>query len=57
MGVDGKPEAAVIPWDVFITLSEPEELDLSSEEERELREALADSKAGSREAFMPADQV
>lgn len=57
LGADGQPEAAVIPWEVFMTLSEPEELDLSAQEERDLREALTDSKAGNREAFVPAEQV
>ncbi len=57
LGEDGQPEAAVIPWSVFVTLSEPEGLDFTDQEEKELREALADSKAGNREAFIPADQI
>lgn len=57
LGEDGKPEAAVIPWNVFVTLTDSDDLELTSEEEKELREALSDSQSGNREAFFPADQV
>ena len=57
LGADGQPEAALIPWDEFIALTQPEELDLTPLEEKELREALNDSKVNNREAFIPADQV
>ena len=57
LGEDGKPTAAIIPWDEFQELVEAQGKDLDDEERNELREALADSRAGNRDAFVPADEV
>jgi len=57
LGEDGKPTAAIIPWDVFVEIREAHSLDLSPEESAELREARADAEAGNSEAFVSADDV
>jgi len=54
LGEDGKPEAALIPWSVFVELQEllggeeptPEEIEA-------VREAEDDRRNGNREAFIP----
>ncbi len=54
IGEDGKPEAALIPWSVFVELQEllgdeeptPEEIEA-------VREAEADRRNGNKEAFIP----
>lgn len=54
IGEDGKPEAALIPWSVFVELQEllggeeptPEEIEA-------VREAEDDRRNGNKEAFMP----
>jgi hypothetical protein len=54
---EGKPTAALIPWDAFIELVEAQGHDLDDNERSELREALADSKADQAGAFVPAHEV
>ncbi len=54
IGEDGKPEAALIPWSVFVELQEllggeeptPEEIE-------SVREAEDDRRNGNKEAFIP----
>ncbi|MEM7699626.1 MAG: hypothetical protein AAF236_14610 [Verrucomicrobiota bacterium] len=54
---NGDPSEVLIPYDQFQELSERYGWDLDDVEEGELREAIADSKAGNREAFVPASDV
>jgi len=57
IGEDGRPSAVQIPYDQFVEIADALGLDLSEQEEGELREALADSRAGRREAFVSLDEV
>ncbi len=50
----GKPSGVVIPYDEFVELSETYGWDLDGIEREELSEALGDSLAGNREAFVAA---
>jgi hypothetical protein len=50
----GKPSEVVIPYDEFVELSETYGWDLDGIEREELGEALADSLAGNRDAFVTA---
>jgi hypothetical protein len=54
---NGEPSEVIIPYAQFMELSEVLGLDLDEEERKELHEALADSKAGNRDAFVPASEV
>lgn len=54
---NGEPSEVLIPYAQFQELSEKYGWDLDETEEQELREALADSKAGNRDAFVPASEV
>ena len=54
---DGQPEAALIAWPDFVKISESLGLDLDEQEQRELDEALADSRARNHAAFVSADDV
>ncbi len=53
----GNPSEVLIPYEQFVELAETYGLDLDEREQEELREALADSKARNRDAFIPADEV
>ena len=53
----GEPSEVLIPYDQFQALSEMYGWDLDETEESELREALADSRAGNRDAFVPASEI
>ena len=53
----GNPSEVLIPYEQFVELAETYGLDLAENEENELREALADSKARNRDAFIPAEEV
>jgi len=57
LGEDGKPCAVQIPYDQFVEIAEALGLDLPDGEAEELREALADSRAGRREAFVSLESV
>lgn len=54
---NGKPSEVLIPYDQFVELAETCGLDLDAEEQKGLREALTDSKAGNKDAFVPASEV
>lgn len=52
IGEDGKPQAAIIPWSVFIEIQELVDDDAPTAAELEaIREAEADRKAGNMDAF------
>ena len=53
----GNPSEVLIPYEQFVELAETYGLDLAENEQNELREALADSKARNRDAFIPAEEV
>ena len=53
----GDPTEVLIPYEQFVELSERYGWDLDDLERKELTEALADSQAGNREAFLPASEV
>ncbi|MDB4265373.1 hypothetical protein N9891_01345 [bacterium] len=53
----GEPSGVLIPYSQFMELSESYGWDLDDQESKELSEALADSKAGNKEAFIPASEV
>ncbi len=53
---DGRPSAALIPWDQFVDLMEANGLDLSEQDREELREAMRDSLDGNRSAFVREDE-
>jgi hypothetical protein len=54
IGEDGKPEAALIPWSVFVELQELLGGEEASPEEIEaVREAENDRRNGNKEAFIP----
>jgi PHD/YefM family antitoxin component YafN of YafNO toxin-antitoxin module len=57
LGEDGKPSAVQIPYDQFVEIAEALGLDLPDGEAEELREALADSRAGRRKAFTSLDLI
>ena len=57
MGENGKPSEVIIPYDQFVEIVEALGGDLDLSEERELREAVADSKGRQRGAFVAADEV
>lgn len=54
---NGEPSEVLIPYAQFVELAEACGLDLDEEEQGELREALTDSLAGNRSAFVPASEV
>ena len=54
---NGEPSEVIIPYAQFMELSEALGLDLEEQEREELREALADSKDGNRDAFVAASEV
>ena len=54
---NGDPAEVVIPYAQFVEMIEIYGLDLSDSEESDLREALADSRTGRREAFGSASDV
>ena len=49
----GDPSDVIIPYSLFVELSETYGWHLDEEEQRE----LADSRAGNRDAFVPASEV
>ncbi len=52
IGEDGRPEAAIIPWSVFLELQSLMDGGEATPEELEaIREAEADRKAGNLDAF------
>lgn len=53
----GDPSEVLIPYEQFVELSETYGLDLTKEEESELREALADSRSGNSDAFVSAEEI
>lgn len=53
----GEPAEVIIPYAQFQQLTEAQGWDLDETERKELAEALADSKAGNREAFVPASEI
>jgi PHD/YefM family antitoxin component YafN of YafNO toxin-antitoxin module len=53
----GDPSDVIIPYSLFVELPETYGWDLDEEEQRELAEALSDSRAGNRDAFVPASEV
>lgn len=57
IGENGEPSEVIIPYAQFVEIMEAIGHDLLPAEEGELREALADSKARRREAFVGADDV
>lgn len=54
---NGSPSDVIIPYEQFVELSEIYGWDLNEEEQNGLSEALADSRAGNRDAFVPASEV
>ena len=58
IGEDGKPEAALIPWSVFVELQElVGDEDPTSEEIEAVREVEADLRNGNTKAFVPLADV
>lgn len=53
----GSPSDVIIPYEQFVELSEIYGWDLDEEEQKDLTEALADSRARNRDAFVPASEV
>ncbi len=53
----GEPSEVVIPYDEFVELSEAYGWDMDETERTELKEAIADSRAGNHEAFVNAADV
>ncbi len=53
----GAPSDVIIPYEQFVELSEIYGWDLDEEEQGDLAAALADSRAGNRDAFLPASEV
>lgn len=53
----GTPSDVIIPYEQFVQLSETYGWDLDEEEQKDLSTALADSRAGNRDAFIPASDV
>jgi hypothetical protein len=53
----GKPVEVVIPYEQFIDFIETYGLDLSEEEQKDLREAIADRKEGRDERFLSAEDA
>jgi PHD/YefM family antitoxin component YafN of YafNO toxin-antitoxin module len=52
IGENGRPEAAIIPWSVFLEIqSLVEDGEATPEELAAIREAEADRKAGNADAF------
>jgi len=54
---NGDPAEVIIPYAQFLEIVEAFGLDLDATEQRELREAIADSSRGHRNAFVTADQI
>ena len=53
----GEPLEVIIPWAQFCELSEALGLDFDAAAQKDLREALDDSRARRREAFTPLDEL
>lgn len=53
----GDPCDVIIPYHLYVVLSETYGWDLDAEEQKELAEALVGSRAGNRDAFVPASEV
>ena len=53
----GKPVEVVIPYEQFIDFIETYGLDLSDEEQKDLREAIADREQGRDERFLSAEEA
>lgn len=52
IGEDGRPEAAIIPWEIFLKIQAFVEDEAPTPEELEaIREAEADREAGNTDAF------
>ncbi|MDA0765463.1 MAG: hypothetical protein O3A92_01385 [Verrucomicrobia bacterium] len=54
---EGNPSEVLIPYAQFVELTETYGLDLDEDEQSELRDALADSKARNHDAFVPAEEA
>jgi len=54
---NGNPSEVLIPYEQYVELAETYGLDLDENEQNQLREALADSMSGNRDAFIPAEEV
>ncbi|NCF93599.1 MAG: hypothetical protein GWQ05_21975 [Verrucomicrobiaceae bacterium] len=54
---EGEPLEVVIPYRHFVELAEAYGFDLEVDEQRELREALADLAADRRSAFVSEDAI
>ncbi len=54
---NGVPSDVIIPYEQFVELSETYGWDLNEKETKDLAEALADSRAENRDAFVPAAEV
>lgn len=58
IGKDGRPEAAIIPWSVFLHLQDLVEGGEPTAEEREAcLEAERDRREGNRDAFVRLDEL
>lgn len=58
IGEDGRPEAAIIPWKVFLQLQDLVADDEPTAEEREAcLEAERDRREGKRDAFVRLDEL
>ncbi len=53
----GKPLEVIIPYEQFVDFFEVNGYDLSEQSKAELREAIADSKAGNRDAFVSLEDI
>ena len=53
----GQPSEVLIPYEQYIELVEACGLDLDSQEQKDLSEALADSISGNRAAFVDASEI
>ncbi len=58
LGADGRPEAAIIPWSVFLEIqSLVEDANPTPEELEAIREAETDREAGNMDAFTDLDDL
>lgn len=58
IGEDGQPQAAIIPWSVFLEIQRlVNDSEATPEELEAIREAEADRKAGNLEAFTDLEQI
>jgi hypothetical protein len=58
VGDDGQPEAAIIPWNVFLEIQNlVDDGEPTPEELEAIREAEADRRAGNMEAFTDLEEL